>query len=63
MQIATISNMPNDTLMFGLSIGMGNASPSVQKTDTTSRIRAITRVFAKAMEKFGFIRKVEAKHR
>ena len=54
-QIATIGDMPNDTLMFapsGLSIAMGNASPEVQakaKQVTTSNEEE---GFANAIEKF-----------
>ena len=54
-QIATIGDMPNDTLMFavgGLSIAMGNASPEVQakaKQVTTSNEEE---GFANAVENF-----------
>lgn len=54
-QIATIGDMPNDTLMFavsGLSIAMGNANPEVQakaKQVTTSNE---DEGFANAVEKF-----------
>ncbi len=52
-EIATIGDMPNDTLMFvesGLSIAMGNASPEVQAkaTDVTSSNE--DEGFAKAVE-------------
>jgi Cof subfamily protein (haloacid dehalogenase superfamily) len=54
-QIATIGDMPNDTLMFeksGVSIAMGNASPEVQRAATYVTTSNEEEGFAKAMEQF-----------
>ena len=54
-EIATISDMPNDVLMFvksGVSIAMGNASPEVQKSATYVTTSSEDEGFANAIEKF-----------
>lgn len=54
-QIATIGDMPNDTLMFeksGVSIAMGNASQEVQSAATNVTTSNEDEGFAKAMERF-----------
>ena len=54
-QIATIGDMPNDTLMFapsGLSIAMGNSSPEVQAKATQVTTSNEDEGFANAVERF-----------
>jgi Cof subfamily protein (haloacid dehalogenase superfamily) len=54
-EIATIGDMPNDTLMFrksGLSIAMGNASPEVQAQAHLVTDSNNDEGFAKAIERF-----------
>jgi Cof subfamily protein (haloacid dehalogenase superfamily) len=54
-QIATIGDMPNDTLMFadsGLSIAMGNAEPDVQAKADKVTASNEDEGFAKAVEEF-----------
>ena len=54
-EIATIGDMPNDTLMFrqsGLSIAMGNASPEVQAEADLVTDPNDDEGFAKAVERF-----------
>ena len=53
--IATIGDMPNDVLMFahsGLSIAMGNASPSVQRAARRVTTSNSDEGFANAVERF-----------
>jgi len=60
-QIATIGDMPNDTLMFeksGVSIAMGNASPEVQSAATYVTTSNEEDGFANAMERFVLHRSV-----
>jgi Cof subfamily protein (haloacid dehalogenase superfamily) len=54
-RMASIGDMPNDVLMFGitgLSIAMGNASPDVQRTARRVTTSNDDEGFAKAMERF-----------
>lgn len=54
-QIATIGDMPNDVLMFGVggtSIAMGNASPEVQRTARHVTTSNSDEGFANAVERF-----------
>lgn len=54
-QIATIGDMPNDVLMFGvagMSIAMGNASPEVQRTARFVTLSNEREGFAYAMHRF-----------
>ena len=54
-QIATIGDMPNDVLMFGLgglSIAMGNASPEVQRCARFVTSSNEQEGFAEAVERF-----------
>jgi Cof subfamily protein (haloacid dehalogenase superfamily) len=54
-EIATIGDMPNDVLMFGVggtSIAMGNASPEVQRTARHVTTSNTDEGFANAVERF-----------
>jgi Cof subfamily protein (haloacid dehalogenase superfamily) len=54
-EIATIGDMPNDVLMFGIggtSIAMGNASPEVQRTARHVTTSNTDEGFANAVERF-----------
>ena len=54
-QIATIGDMPNDVLMFGvagMSIAMGNASPEVQRTARHVTTSNEDEGFANAVDRF-----------
>src|SRR5581483_3488767 len=54
-EIATIGDMPNDVLMFGVggtSIAMGNASPEVQRTARHVTTSNRDEGFANAVDRF-----------